>query len=134
MAVSDIMLAARLNDQAELFKEQGRYAEAEPLYRQALAICAKTRGLDHPSVALGLTDLAELYGLQGRYAEAEPLCKRALATWKKSPRAQSPRSRAIAERSGQTVYRPEPLRRGRAALQAGCRHLLGAIQVVQIAP
>src|SRR6185437_2517676 len=52
MAVSEIMLAARLNDQAEIFKEAGRYAEAEPLYRQALAICAKTRGLEHPSVAL----------------------------------------------------------------------------------
>jgi hypothetical protein len=45
---------------------------------------AKTRGLEHPSVALGLTDLAELYSLQGRYAEAEPLYKQALAIRKKA--------------------------------------------------
>jgi tetratricopeptide (TPR) repeat protein len=76
MAVFDIMRAANLNDQAELLKEAGRYADAEPLYKQALAIFAKARGPDHPSVALALTDLAELYNAQGRNAEAEPLYKR----------------------------------------------------------
>jgi tetratricopeptide (TPR) repeat protein len=80
MSVSDIMLAAKLNDQAELFKEAGRYADAEPLYKRALAIWEKALGPDHPDVAQSLNNLADLYSAQGRYADAEPLYKRALAS------------------------------------------------------
>jgi tetratricopeptide (TPR) repeat protein len=49
---------------------QGRYAEAEALYKQALAI--RERGLDpgRPDIATSLNDLALLYRVQGRYAEA----------------------------------------------------------------
>ena len=80
MALSDVILAATLNNQAELYKEQGRYADAEPLYKRLLAINEKALGPDHPSVALALNDLAELYKEEGRYADAEPLYKRALAS------------------------------------------------------
>jgi tetratricopeptide (TPR) repeat protein len=82
MALFDIILAAKLNDQAESYKEEGRYADAEPLYKRVLAIIEKALGPDHPNVALALNDLAELYSAEGRYADAEPLYKRALATWK----------------------------------------------------
>ena len=60
MALSDVILAATLNNQAELYKEQGRYADAEPLYKRLMAINEKALGPDHPSVALALNDLAEL--------------------------------------------------------------------------
>ena len=58
---------------------QGRYAEAEPLFKRALAIWEKPLGPEHPEFAMGLKNLAELYRAQGRYAEAEPLFERALA-------------------------------------------------------
>ena len=80
MALLDMILVATLNDQAESYKEEGRYADAEPLYKRVLAINQKALGPDHPSVALALNDLAGLYVAQGRYADAEPLYKRALAS------------------------------------------------------
>ena len=80
MALSDVILAATLNNQAELYKEQGRYAEADPLYRRALATWKKALGPNHPDLAQSLNSLAEMYSAQGRYADAEPLYKRALAS------------------------------------------------------
>jgi tetratricopeptide (TPR) repeat protein len=77
-------VAASLNNLAELYQAQGRYAEDEPLYKRSLAIKEKAFGPDHPDVALSLNNLAELYRAQGRYAEAEPLYKRSLAIWEKS--------------------------------------------------
>ena len=62
-----------------LYQAQGRYAEAEPLCRRALAICEQALGPDHPDTATSLNNLAELLQAQGRYAEAEPLYRRALA-------------------------------------------------------
>ena len=40
----------RLNNLAVLYRDQGRYAEAEPLYKRALAIREKALGPDHPDV------------------------------------------------------------------------------------
>jgi hypothetical protein len=42
MALSDVILAATLNNQAELYKEEGRYADAEPLYKRVR--CVVLRG------------------------------------------------------------------------------------------
>ncbi len=56
-----------------LYKSQGRYSEAEPLYLQALEIMRSQLGTDHPSTATSLNNLAGLYRSQGRYSEAEPL-------------------------------------------------------------
>ena len=66
------------------YDNQGRYADAEPLYKRALAVREKTLGPDHPDVAQTLNNLALLYYNQGRYAEAEPLYKRALAIYEKA--------------------------------------------------
>jgi tetratricopeptide (TPR) repeat protein len=63
---------------------QGRYADAEPLYRRALSIREKGLGPSHPDVAISLDKLVELYRKQGRYADAEPLYKRALAIREKA--------------------------------------------------
>jgi tetratricopeptide (TPR) repeat protein len=67
-----------------LYDDQGRYLEAEPLYKRALAIDEKSLGPDHPTVGTRLNNLAALYDIQGRYAEAEPLYKRALAIAEKA--------------------------------------------------
>jgi tetratricopeptide (TPR) repeat protein len=62
-----------------LYKDQGNYAEALPLYQRALAIFEKVLGLEHPSVVISLSNLAVLYKDQGNYAEALLLHQRALA-------------------------------------------------------
>jgi tetratricopeptide (TPR) repeat protein len=52
-------------------RSQGRYADAEPLYRLSLAAYEKALGRYHPHVATTLNNLARLYQSQGRYADAE---------------------------------------------------------------
>ena len=44
-----------------LYRNQGRYEQAEPLYQRALAIREKALGPDHPDVATSLNNLARLY-------------------------------------------------------------------------
>ncbi len=69
---------------------QGRYAEAEPLYKRSLAIREKVLGPEHPGVAQSLNNLAALYKAQGQYAEAEPLYQRALAIREKALGSEHP--------------------------------------------
>jgi CHAT domain-containing protein/Tfp pilus assembly protein PilF len=74
-------VAQSLNNLALMYCYQGRYAEAEPLYRRSLQIWEARLGQDHPDVATCLNNLASLYDNQGRYAEAEPLYRRSLRIW-----------------------------------------------------
>ena len=80
----DPRLATSLNHLAVLYDAQGKYPEAEPLHKRALAIREKALGPEHADVALSLNNLAELYYNQGRYAEVEPLHKRALTIREKA--------------------------------------------------
>jgi len=75
----DPRLATSLNNLAVLYHQQGKYAEAEPLNKRALAIRKRVLGPAHPAVANSLNNLAALYHQQGKYDEAEPLYKRSLA-------------------------------------------------------
>ena len=68
----DPRLAKNLNNLAELSRAQGKYTDAEPLHKRALAINEKVLGPEHPRVATSLNNLAELYQAQGRDAAAEP--------------------------------------------------------------
>lgn len=71
-------LAGALNNLAQIRADQGHDEEAEPLYKRAMALMEKGKGLDSVEVAPVLNNLAALYQRQGRFAEAEPLFKRAL--------------------------------------------------------
>jgi hypothetical protein len=72
--------AGQLLDKARLYLfARAQYTEAEPLYKQVLALREKALGPEHPEVGKCLNFLAVLYGRQGRSVEAEPLYKRALA-------------------------------------------------------
>jgi tetratricopeptide (TPR) repeat protein len=69
---------------AGLLYAQSKYAEAEPLFRRALAIREKALGPEHPTFAESLNNLAVLLDRRGKYAEAEPLSRRALAIKEKA--------------------------------------------------
>lgn len=71
-------IPSSLNNLAGLYRAQGRYSEAEPLFVRSLSILEQQLGATHPSVATSLNNLAALYESQGRYSEAEPLYLQAL--------------------------------------------------------
>jgi CHAT domain-containing protein len=58
---------------AVLYKDQGRYGEAEPLYRETLRLNREALGPRHSYTLAFMINLAVLYKEQGRYGEAEPL-------------------------------------------------------------
>ena len=60
------------------YEGQGLYEEAEPWFKQCLAVTRRRLGEEHPDVATSLNNLAALYNFQGRYKEAEPLHLKAL--------------------------------------------------------
>ncbi|WP_287714367.1 MULTISPECIES: tetratricopeptide repeat protein [unclassified Microcystis] len=60
------------------YEGQGLYEEAEPWFKQCLAVTRRRLGEEHPDVATSLNNLAALYNSQGRYKEAEPLHLKAL--------------------------------------------------------
>ena len=70
-------MARSLNNLALLYKTQGHYAQAEPLYKRSLKIYEEALGTEHPHVAKGLENLAGLYRATNRDKEAEPLEERA---------------------------------------------------------
>jgi tetratricopeptide (TPR) repeat protein len=67
-----------LNKRADNLDRQGRYFEAEPLYRKALEIREKELGPEHPDTIISLHNLTVCLSRQDRDSEAEPLYKRAL--------------------------------------------------------
>ncbi|MBI3373930.1 MAG: tetratricopeptide repeat protein [Betaproteobacteria bacterium] len=86
----DPRLATSLHNLAVLNQSQGRYAEAEPLYKRSLGYREKALGAEHPVVATAIDYLAALYAAQSRHAEAEPLYKRSLAIREKALGAEHP--------------------------------------------
>jgi len=62
-----------MNNVAVIYRMQGKYAEAEALYRQTLEIQRRTLGPEHPYTLLSMGNLADAEGLLGRYPESEAL-------------------------------------------------------------
>jgi tetratricopeptide (TPR) repeat protein len=67
------------NGAAGPLQSLGKFADAEPLMRRALAIDEASFGPDHPRVARDLNNLAQLLQATNRLSDAEPLYRRALA-------------------------------------------------------
>ena len=72
-------MATSLNNLALLYQAQGKYAEAEPLVKRALAIYEKALGPEHPDVARSLENYAALLRETARADEAERMEARAKA-------------------------------------------------------
>ncbi|HZR39455.1 MAG TPA: tetratricopeptide repeat protein, partial [Ktedonobacteraceae bacterium] len=91
-----------LDNLANSHLRQGRYAEAEPLYIQAIDICKQRFGLDHLITATYLNKLANVYVRQGKYivypdrlwkskvSRAQPLYEHALSSRKRYLDAKHP--------------------------------------------
>jgi len=68
-----------LNNLGQALTEAGELAQAEPIYRRALAIREAEFGQSHPLTGMSLNNLAVLLQRKGQYTAAEPLLRRALA-------------------------------------------------------
>jgi CHAT domain-containing protein len=120
-------VATSLNNLAELYWAQARYADAEPLFKRALVIRETALGPDHPDVAASLNNLASVYQDQGRYAEADPAFERALAIREKVLGPNHPET-AIALNNLASLYRQteryaEALPASRRAVEILAKHL-----------
>src|SRR5439155_2506781 len=60
------------------FRAQGRYADAEPVFREVIELCEDAFGPDSLETLNALNDLGILFKYAGRFDEAEPLYRRAL--------------------------------------------------------
>jgi CHAT domain-containing protein/tetratricopeptide (TPR) repeat protein len=70
-----------INSLASLYRDEGQYAKAEPLFLRSLRIRESKLGRGHIMVAISLTQLGSLWHAQGQYARAEPLYQRSLKIW-----------------------------------------------------
>ena len=57
----DPRLPVSLNNLAELYRAQGKYADAEPLHKRALSIRENHLGPEHRDAAESLSNLALVY-------------------------------------------------------------------------
>jgi tetratricopeptide (TPR) repeat protein len=75
---------AGLHNLGDLYRNQGRLAEAEAMYERALVGKEKALGAEHASTLQTVNNLGLLYRNQGRLAEAEAMYERALAGFQKA--------------------------------------------------
>ena len=73
LPADDARLGSRLNNLALLYRDTGRYAQAEPLYQRAIAILDKSLPSDHPNLAVGCENYAVALDQLGRSEEASKL-------------------------------------------------------------
>jgi tetratricopeptide (TPR) repeat protein len=71
--------ARAANAEAQRLYQRGKYAEAEALCRQAVAVFEEVLGPKHPLTATSYNNLANNLHAQGRAGRAEPLFRKALA-------------------------------------------------------
>ena len=67
-----------LNDLANLYQSQRKYAEAEVVLKRALATREKTLGAENLDVAWSSQRLGYLFVSEAKYSDAEPFLRRAL--------------------------------------------------------
>ena len=68
---------------AGVYRLQGKFAEAEPLFAAAVEAGRRSAGDQHPDTLDKINNLATTYLAQHKYAEAEALLRAALTTFEK---------------------------------------------------
>lgn len=86
----DPEIATDLNMLGLLLTEQSRFAEAEPLYREALRLRRAALPAGHLDIAAGLNDLGELLRQEGQLDEAEAVYRESLQIFRASLPADHP--------------------------------------------
>jgi CHAT domain-containing protein/tetratricopeptide (TPR) repeat protein len=84
-----------MSNLANFLGEQGRYAEAEQLFRSALERQERARGKDHPDTLGTVNNLAALYHTQHRYEDATLHYQRALKGYERVAGKDHPTTLAI---------------------------------------
>jgi len=67
-----------MNAQGEALYDQGKYAQAQPLFENALEIRRRLLTDDHPDTALSYNNLAVNLDFLGKYSQAQPLHEKGL--------------------------------------------------------
>jgi tetratricopeptide (TPR) repeat protein len=78
-SASDLRLPLSLNSLARAHDELGNFAEAERLYKRAVAIVDKVGDTNSRTYAVLLSNLGSLYVEEGQIAKGEALLRRSLA-------------------------------------------------------
>ncbi len=68
------------NNLAMSLSDQGKYAEAEQIQREVLAVRKRVLGAEHPDTLASASNLGVFISHQGKYAEAELMLHAALAS------------------------------------------------------
>jgi serine/threonine-protein kinase len=77
-------VATSMNDLANLLRRRAAYAEAEGMYREALAMRQRLYGAEHPEVAAILHNLGAVRDRQSDYNQAETYYRQALTMRRKT--------------------------------------------------
>jgi tetratricopeptide (TPR) repeat protein len=75
---------------AGLYRHMGRFAEAEALLQEAVAVNRKALGEHHPSFATTVTSLADVQLAMGKFSTAESLYRQAIETTRQALGEKSP--------------------------------------------
>jgi non-specific serine/threonine protein kinase/serine/threonine-protein kinase len=67
-----------MSNLAMLYRDQGKYAQAEPLSIKVIEVQRRTLGEEHPDTLLSMNSLGVLYRDQRKFAQAEPLSTKVL--------------------------------------------------------
>jgi CHAT domain-containing protein/tetratricopeptide (TPR) repeat protein len=84
------VVAAAMNNLAHFLESQKKLDEAEPLFRDALAMKRRVFQGDHVHIAEGCYSLGYLLNTRGRFAEAEPLYRESVEMFKRLSSEDSP--------------------------------------------
>ena len=98
---------------ANLYSKQGKYSEAEALFRRALDIW----GSDNPAASFISYGLTTLYMQQGKYSEAKALCLRILDIWEQQRGPEDPQLAQVLNSLGKIYGREEKYSEAESCLQ-----------------
>ena len=87
-----------------LFYEHGEYDKAIEAYQQALAICRKVLGEEHPETATSYNNLGLVYYSKGEYDLALEYCQKALAICRKALGEEHPSTATSYNNLGAVYY------------------------------
>ncbi len=117
-----------INNLALLLQDQGKLAEAAPLFREALAGRRAKLGDQHPSTLTSINNFASLLQAHGTFAEAEPLLREALAGRRAKLGDEHPSTLTAINNLASLLYTQGNLAEAEPLLRealAGCRAKLG---------